>query len=84
MNVHSQGFTPDSFRHLCILCGCGYLPSVPGVGPTTASKLMKRFGKDPYKVCNEEINIVPIVAPSWHVPCISLMPGDQMSHVREW
>ena len=63
MNVYSQGFTPDSFRHLCILCGCDYLPSVPGVGPATASKLMKRFGKDPFKVCNKDISIVHIVTP---------------------
>ena len=79
LKLDSQGFTPDSFRHLCILCGCDYLPSVPGVGPATASKLMKRFGKDPYKVCDAGISIVHIINPHLHIPYISLMPGHQKS-----
>ncbi|XP_019850771.1 PREDICTED: exonuclease 1-like [Amphimedon queenslandica] len=49
-NPSLKGFTPDSFRHLCILCGCDYLPSVHGIGPVTAAKLMKKCNKDPYKV----------------------------------
>ncbi|KAI0237089.1 hypothetical protein L0F63_000557 [Massospora cicadina] len=31
---------PAKFRHLCILSGCDYLPSVPGVGLKTANKLI--------------------------------------------
>ena len=45
-----QGFTIDSFRHMCILSGCDYLASVPGIGLGKALKLMKRFNKDPYRV----------------------------------
>ena len=45
-----QGFTVDSFRHMCILSGCDYLASVPGIGLGKALKLMKRFNKDPYRV----------------------------------
>ena len=44
------GFGEDSFRHMCILSGCDYLDSVPGVGLITAHKLMRKYGFDPYKV----------------------------------
>jgi exonuclease-1 len=44
------GFTPESFRHMCILSGCDYLPSISGVGPSTAVKLMRKFNKDPFRV----------------------------------
>ncbi len=30
------------FVDLCILCGCDYCPSIRGIGPTTALKLIKR------------------------------------------
>ncbi|XP_062503333.1 exonuclease 1-like [Corticium candelabrum] len=43
-------FNRDNFRHMCILSGCDYLPSVPGLGLSTACKLMKRNGKDAMKV----------------------------------
>ena len=46
----AKGFTIDSFRHMCILSGCDYLASVPGIGLGKALKLMKRFNKDPYRV----------------------------------
>ena len=36
-----QGFTPDLFRHMCILSGCDYLPSVKGVGLAKACKALK-------------------------------------------
>ena len=48
--VPSQGFTQESFRQMCILSGCDYLSSIPGVGLGRASKLMKRFNCNPYKV----------------------------------
>ena len=35
------GFTPDLFRHMCILSGCDYLPSVKGVGLVKACKALK-------------------------------------------
>jgi len=33
--------------HMCILAGCDYLPSVPGVGIATASKLVARWNTGP-------------------------------------
>ena len=41
-----QNFTLDEFRQMCILSGCDYLPSVPGIGLTTAHKLMKKYAKN--------------------------------------
>ena len=43
-------FTRQNFRHMCILAGCDYLPSVPGLGLSTACKLLKRNGRDPLRV----------------------------------
>jgi len=31
---------------MCILSGCDYLPSVPGIGLTTAHKMMKKYSKN--------------------------------------
>jgi flap endonuclease-1 len=31
----------DQFVDLCILCGCDYTPTVDGIGPITAYKLIK-------------------------------------------
>ena len=45
-----QGFDETSFRRMCILSGCDYLSSIPGMGLATANKLMRKFGRDPYKV----------------------------------
>jgi 5'-3' exonuclease len=36
-------FTQRMFRHTCMLSGCDYLPSVPGVGLKKAHALVKRF-----------------------------------------
>ena len=44
------GFSEDSFRHMCILSGCDYLDSIPGIGLVTAHKLMRKYGFDPVKV----------------------------------
>lgn len=44
-----QGFDENSFRHMCILSGCDYLPSIPGMGLATANKMLKKFGRDPHK-----------------------------------
>ena len=35
---------------MCILSGCDYLASVPGIGLGKSLKLMKRFNRDPYRV----------------------------------
>lgn len=46
-----QGFTQNSFRQMCILSGCDYLPSVPGIGLGKATKLMRKYGQNPERVC---------------------------------
>lgn len=38
---------------MCILSGCDYLPSVPGIGLTTAHKLMKKYGRNVNNVSKE-------------------------------
>ena len=57
------GFSEDSFRHMCILSGCDYLDSIPGIGLVTAHKLMRRYGFDPIKAITavrmEKPNSVP-------------------------
>uniref|UniRef100_A0A8C4QZW6 Exonuclease 1 n=1 Tax=Eptatretus burgeri TaxID=7764 RepID=A0A8C4QZW6_EPTBU len=35
------GFTEEKFRHMCILAGCDYLPSIHGIGLRKASKLLQ-------------------------------------------
>lgn len=40
-----QGFTKDTFRHMCILSGCDYLPSIKGVGLAKSCKALK-LGKN--------------------------------------
>ncbi|KAI6659969.1 Exonuclease 1 [Oopsacas minuta] len=44
------GFTQDSFRYMCILSGCDYLDSIPGIGLVTAHKLLRKYGFDAEKV----------------------------------
>eukprot|EP00118_Oscarella_pearsei_P004623 m.20057 g.20057 ORF g.20057 m.20057 type:complete len:628 (+) comp27964_c0_seq1:1398-3281(+) len=45
-----QGFTMESFRHMCVLSGCDYLPSISGMGLFTARKLLVKYGRDPVRV----------------------------------
>ena len=35
-------FTMEKFRHMCIMSGCDYLPSIKGVGLKTANKLVRK------------------------------------------
>lgn len=35
-------FTLEKFRHMCILSGCDYLPSIKGIGLKTANKLVRK------------------------------------------
>ncbi|XP_020899632.1 exonuclease 1 isoform X2 [Exaiptasia diaphana] len=35
-------FTLERFRHMCILSGCDYLPSIKGIGLKTANKLVRK------------------------------------------
>lgn len=39
-------FTEERFRYMCILSGCDYLPSMHGIGPGKACKLL-RLAQDP-------------------------------------
>uniref|UniRef100_K3X5V7 Exonuclease 1 n=1 Tax=Globisporangium ultimum (strain ATCC 200006 / CBS 805.95 / DAOM BR144) TaxID=431595 RepID=K3X5V7_GLOUD len=43
------GWTEDMFIQLCVLCGCDYCPSIPGVGIVTAYKFVETY-KSPMKV----------------------------------
>jgi exonuclease 1 len=45
-----HGFTDDDFRHMAILSGCDYLPSINGVGLITAHRLLRRFNKNVKRV----------------------------------
>jgi flap endonuclease-1 len=40
----AMGLTRSQFVDFCILCGCDYSTTLPGVGPSTAIKLLKQFG----------------------------------------
>lgn len=51
MNVQPENFSQDKFRYMCILSGCDYIPSVPGVGLKTANKFISRTSEtDVFKV----------------------------------
>ncbi|GAB9473418.1 hypothetical protein Gpo141_00010569 [Globisporangium polare] len=43
------GWTEEMFIQLCVLCGCDYCPSIPGVGIVTAYKFVETH-KSPVKV----------------------------------
>ena len=47
--VALESFTMEKFRHMCILSGCDYLPSIKGLGLYKAHKYMKR-SSDVFKV----------------------------------
>ncbi|XP_011698856.1 PREDICTED: exonuclease 1 [Wasmannia auropunctata] len=42
MGVRPEEFDMDKFRHICILSGCDYLPSLPGIGLGKARKFITR------------------------------------------
>jgi exonuclease-1 len=39
-----HNFTHAMFRQVCILAGCDYLPSIPGMGVKKAHGLVKKYG----------------------------------------
>ncbi|KAF9924785.1 Rad2 nuclease [Linnemannia zychae] len=41
--VSFQDWTLTEIRHMCILSGCDYLPSLPGMGLKTAQRLLRRY-----------------------------------------
>jgi len=42
--LQGMELTYAQFIDLCILCGCDYIPSIRGIGPKTAYKLIKEHG----------------------------------------
>ncbi|XP_033332620.2 exonuclease tos isoform X2 [Megalopta genalis] len=40
MGLQAEQFSMDSFRYMCILSGCDYLPSLSGIGLTKAKKFI--------------------------------------------
>ncbi|XP_031844025.1 exonuclease tos isoform X2 [Nomia melanderi] len=40
MGLRAEHFNMDSFRNMCILSGCDYLPSLPGIGLNKAKKFI--------------------------------------------
>lgn len=51
MNMPPEKFSFNKFRYMCILSGCDYLPSVPGVGLMKARQFITRTSDpDIYKV----------------------------------
>ncbi|CAG5131319.1 unnamed protein product [Candidula unifasciata] len=41
LSIKGGFYTFEKFRHMCILSGCDYLPSIPGIGLAKACKVMK-------------------------------------------
>ncbi|KYQ50503.1 Exonuclease 1 [Trachymyrmex zeteki] len=51
MDVKSEQFEMDKFRHICILSGCDYLSSLPGIGLGKARKfIMKNTDQNIHKL----------------------------------
>lgn len=42
MKVKEENFSFDKFRYMCILSGCDYLPSLPGIGLVKACRFITR------------------------------------------
>jgi len=41
LSINSGIYTFEKFRYMCILSGCDYLPSLPGIGLVKAGKVFK-------------------------------------------
>jgi len=51
LNIQPEQFNLDKFRYMCILSGCDYLPSIPGIGLIKARQFITRTSDpDIYKV----------------------------------
>lgn len=42
--LEDLGLTAEQFIDLCILCGCDYMGTIPGIGPVKALALIKEHG----------------------------------------
>lgn len=64
MNIQPEQFSLDKFRYMCILSGCDYLPSVPGVGLAKARQFITRTSEpDIYKALSRLGSFVNIKIP---------------------
>ena len=50
-------FTQEKFRHMCILSGCDYLPSVKGIGLHKALKLLRKSSSV------DKVDALPVESP---------------------
>lgn len=51
MDLQSEHFSIENFRYMCILSGCDYLPSLPGIGLNKAKKfIMKNTDNNIHRV----------------------------------
>ena len=41
LGLHSDSYTFDKFRYACILSGCDYVASLPGIGLAKATKVFR-------------------------------------------
>lgn len=41
MGLHADAYTFDKFRYACILSGCDYVASLPGIGLAKATKVFR-------------------------------------------
>jgi len=41
MGLHPDAYTFDKFRYACILSGCDYVASLPGIGLAKATKVFR-------------------------------------------
>jgi 5'-3' exonuclease len=60
---------------MCILSGCDYLASVPGIGLGKATKMMRKCGQNPERVCMQLILIFRFI--------INFVAGDSVSESGE-
>lgn len=62
MNMRPEQFSFDKFRYMCILSGCDYLPSIPGVGLAKARQFISRSSDpDIYKVIFLSLCLITIL-----------------------
>ena len=77
--VALESFTMEKFRHMCILSGCDYLPSIKGLGLYKAHKYLKK-STNVYKV----FRVTFLVLVSMQYPfsiCLETAPCIQTAYV---
>ena len=51
-------YTFEKFRHMCILSGCDYLASLPGIGLKKASRVFQRTRQPDMKMASSPIMVI--------------------------